>query len=120
MLPGSLLPPSPALTLHPTALTHARAAHSLPLPVPHVCASRSLARSLSHSRSLPGALAAEDLTASPDTREPLYYWQVYSLLGPDPLVAIVRRFYEFVFDDDEDPAFKEVRRGCRWCWLLCE
>ena len=84
----------------------------------------SLAPSPTHalplSRSLPGALAAEDLTASPDTREPLYYWQVYSLLGPDPLVAIVRRFYEFVFDDDEDPAFKEVRRGCRWCWLLCE
>lgn len=40
------------------------------------------------------------LTASDDSNDPLYFWQLYSVLGDKPLELLVTRFYENVFQDD--------------------
>lgn len=40
------------------------------------------------------------LTAPSDPSKPIQFWQLYSVLGQDPIVGIVRRFYERVFADE--------------------
>ena len=66
-----------------------------------------------HGKPLPGGderreLPADMLTANTDDPSAqLFYWQLYSLLGSDRIVALVRRFYERVFDSD-DPSFKQA------------
>lgn len=40
------------------------------------------------------------LTAPGDTSKPIQFWQVYSVLGQDPIVGVVTRFYERVFADE--------------------
>ena len=46
------------------------------------------------------------LTAPSDVSKPIQFWQLYSVLGQDPIVGIVQRFYERVFADE--PWFKSV------------
>lgn len=41
------------------------------------------------------------LKASNDPEVPIQFWQLFSVLGPDPIVAIVRDFYERVFADED-------------------
>lgn len=41
------------------------------------------------------------LNASNDLTKPVQFWQLYSVLGQDPIVDIVGRFYERVFADEE-------------------
>ena len=41
------------------------------------------------------------LTAPEDRSKPIQFWQLYSVLGQDRIVAIVRNFYERVFADEE-------------------
>lgn len=41
------------------------------------------------------------LTASNDVSKPIQFWQLYSVLGPDRIVAIVRNFYVRVFAAEE-------------------
>lgn len=41
------------------------------------------------------------LTASSDASRPIQFWQLYSVLGQDPIVGIVQRFYERVFADED-------------------
>ncbi|TYB89734.1 hypothetical protein [Oceaniovalibus sp. ACAM 378] len=41
------------------------------------------------------------LTAPSDISKPIQFWQLYSVLGQDPIVGIVQRFYERVFTDEE-------------------
>lgn len=50
----------------------------------------------------------EDVQADLDPKKPLYYWQLYSLLGPLRIEDIVRRFYTRVYDDDDDPDFRKA------------
>jgi truncated hemoglobin YjbI len=40
------------------------------------------------------------LTASNDVDKTIQFWQLYSVLGPDRIVNIVKRFYEQVYDDE--------------------
>ena len=40
------------------------------------------------------------LQASNDIAKPIQFWQLYSVLGPDRIVGIVRSFYERVFADE--------------------
>ncbi|MCX7567908.1 hypothetical protein OS189_16310 [Sulfitobacter sp. F26169L] len=40
------------------------------------------------------------LTAPSDQTKPIQFWQLYSVLGQDPIVGIVQRFYERVFADE--------------------
>lgn len=46
------------------------------------------------------------LTAPEDLSKPIQFWQLYSVLGQDPIVGIVQRFYERVFADE--PWFRSV------------
>ncbi len=46
------------------------------------------------------------LTASSDTSKPIQFWQLFSVLGQDPIVGIVQRFYARVFADE--PWFTSV------------
>mmetsp|Transcript_34773 Transcript_34773/g.54297 ORF Transcript_34773/g.54297 Transcript_34773/m.54297 type:complete len:249 (+) Transcript_34773:127-873(+) len=39
------------------------------------------------------------LNADPDTTKPLYHWQLYSILGKDPIVTFITEFYKRIFDD---------------------
>lgn len=48
------------------------------------------------------------LVASDDPNDPLYFWQLYSILGEKPLIMLITRFYEKVFDDTEEPWFKNA------------
>lgn len=50
------------------------------------------------------------LTAPSDISRPIQFWQLYSVLGQDPIVGIVQRFYERVFRDEEwfTSVFKRV------------
>ena len=41
------------------------------------------------------------LTAPSDGSKPIQFWQLYSVLGQDPIVAIVQSFYQRVFEQDE-------------------
>ena len=41
------------------------------------------------------------LEASMDITKPLYYWQLFSILGRDPIVDIMTRFYVSIFEDDD-------------------
>jgi truncated hemoglobin YjbI len=41
------------------------------------------------------------LTAPRDTSKPIQFWQLYSVLGQDPIVEIVLRFYRKVFEQDD-------------------
>ena len=46
------------------------------------------------------------LTAPNDTAKPIQFWQLYSVLGQDPIVEIVQSFYQRVFE--QDAWFKSV------------
>lgn len=46
------------------------------------------------------------LTASSDQSKPIQFWQLFSVLGQEPIVRIVQRFYEKVFADE--PWFTSV------------
>ncbi|WP_281858704.1 hypothetical protein [Litoreibacter halocynthiae] len=41
------------------------------------------------------------LKAPSDVSKPIQFWQLYSVLGQDPIVAIVQSFYQRVFEQDE-------------------
>ncbi len=41
------------------------------------------------------------LTATQDASQPIQFWQLYSVLGQDPIVRIVQSFYELVFADED-------------------
>ena len=48
------------------------------------------------------------LTASTNPGEPLYFWQLFSLLGEKPIIALVTAFYNRVYDDNENPWFRNA------------
>lgn len=41
------------------------------------------------------------LTAPSDVSKPIQFWQLYSVLGQDPIVGIVQSFYQRVFEQDD-------------------
>jgi truncated hemoglobin YjbI len=53
-------------------------------------------------------LPPKSLVASTNLDDPLYFWQIYSLIGHKPLVALVTDFYKRVFDDTENDWFRGV------------
>lgn len=40
------------------------------------------------------------LSASNDSNKPIQFWQLYSVLGPERIVAIMSRFYDLVYNDE--------------------
>eukprot|EP00164_Ancoracysta_twista_P000286 GFYU01000402.1.p1 GENE.GFYU01000402.1~~GFYU01000402.1.p1 ORF type:complete len:251 (+),score=71.52 GFYU01000402.1:210-962(+) len=63
------------------------------------------------AKGITGAAAdkiSNSLEASTDPSHPIYYWQLFSVLGASRIEKIVQRFYENVYADDEDPEFKRA------------
>ena len=48
------------------------------------------------------------LDADTERSKPLYFWQLYSLIGHEPIISIVQNFYERVYGDDEEPWFRDA------------
>lgn len=46
---------------------------------------------------------ARSLQANPDTSRPLYFWQLYSVLGTDRIVGIVQNLYTNIANDSDEP-----------------
>ncbi len=46
---------------------------------------------------------SKSLDADMDPSKPLYFWQLYSLIGHEPIISIVQNFYERVYGDEEEP-----------------
>jgi truncated hemoglobin YjbI len=42
------------------------------------------------------------LEADPDTSKPLYYWQLYSVIGTEPILSFIAEFYTRIFEDPQD------------------
>ena len=49
-----------------------------------------------------------NLTGGDDPRDPLHFWQLYSLIGEEPIVAIITDFYQRVFADNDVPWFRDA------------
>ena len=47
------------------------------------------------------------LTASSNVKHPVFFWQLYSILGPRKIEKIVSNFYRRVFSDHEEEWFKQ-------------
>jgi len=45
------------------------------------------------------------LTASNNPSNKIYFWQLYSIIGPKPIQNLIRIFYTKVFNDTENPWF---------------
>jgi truncated hemoglobin YjbI len=66
-------------------------------------------RAVEAGRLPPQARRMETITslqASHDPQMPIQFWQLFSVLGPEPIVGIVAEFYQRVFDDE--PWFTSV------------
>ena len=50
----------------------------------------------------------DSLDGDLDTTKPLYYWQLYSIIGEDPIFDICTDFYNSVFADEDNPWFRRV------------
>ena len=48
------------------------------------------------------------IDADLDTSKPLYFWQLYSIWGKQPIIDICSEFYNSVYNDDEEPWFRLV------------
>lgn len=53
-------------------------------------------------------LPTQSLEASTNLKDPLYFWQLYSLIGVDPIRHLVTDFYERVFADIGNAWFRDV------------
>lgn len=51
---------------------------------------------------------SESLVADPDPQAPLYYWQIYSLTGPEPIISLVQSFYGRVYEDRGNMWFRNA------------
>jgi len=57
-----------------------------------------------------GALSDNKITsfiASNNIEDSIYFWQLYSIIGESPLKELIQTFYENVFNDDEEPLFRD-------------
>lgn len=51
---------------------------------------------------------SKSMHADPDVSKPLYFWQIYSLIGQKAIYAIVENFYVRVYADTEAPWFRDA------------
>ena len=47
------------------------------------------------------------LYASDDLNKTLYFWQIYSIIGPKPIYKLIEIFYTSIFESTTDLWFKE-------------
>jgi len=65
----------------------------------------STAQAISYFRQFHPEITDADarcLYADSDTSKPLYFWQLYSVLGEDRIIKIVQHLYARIADDDEE------------------
>jgi len=53
-------------------------------------------------------LPTKSLMASTNIEEPLFFWQLYSLMGVEPIVDLITDFYDRVYADTDNPWFRNV------------
>lgn len=46
------------------------------------------------------------LVASTNKNDKVYFWQLYSIIGQDPLHILIKTFYENIFEDDTNEWFR--------------
>ena len=51
---------------------------------------------------------SSSVEADMDRSKPLYFWQLYSLIGHEPIIEIVKDFYKRVYADDEESWFRNA------------
>ena len=51
---------------------------------------------------------SESLSADLSADSPLYYWQLFSMLGEERIVSLVSTFYKKVYADTEQPSFRDA------------
>lgn len=54
------------------------------------------------------SIPTKSLVASTNLNDPLYFWQLYSLIGTKPILDLVTDFYTRVFDDTQNAWFRDV------------
>lgn len=69
---------------------------------------RSLWVARHRQNSIPSDEEAMSLVASKDTTKPMYYWQLFSILGKEQIDQLIRKFYEYVYADEEYTKLKKV------------
>ena len=47
------------------------------------------------------------LKASEDKNNPIYFWQLYNILGEKPIEILITKFYKKVLNDNEAPWFRD-------------
>ena len=47
------------------------------------------------------------LIASNDVNDEVYFWQLYSILGGNPIHKLIHTFYTRIFNDFEEPWFRD-------------
>jgi len=47
------------------------------------------------------------LIASNNHNHPIYFWQLYSILGEKPIQVLIYKFYENIFNDHSEPWFRD-------------
>lgn len=47
------------------------------------------------------------LVASNNPEDIIYFWQLYSIIGQDPLHILIKTFYENILNDDKHPWFRD-------------
>ena len=47
------------------------------------------------------------LLASNNPKDEIYFWQLYSIIGSDPIHILIKKFYENIFNDYEAPWFRD-------------
>ena len=48
------------------------------------------------------------LNAEDNNSNKLYFWQLYSILGQEPIINLITAFYTKVFNDEEEKWFRDV------------
>ena len=48
-----------------------------------------------------------DLYADPDRTQPLYFWQLYSIIGEQPILEVVADFYARIYADVDNDWFRQ-------------
>lgn len=52
-----------------------------------------------------GDTISDSLHADMDTSQPLYFWQLYSIIGKEPILAFIAEFYNRIYADTKEEWF---------------
>jgi truncated hemoglobin YjbI len=79
-----------------------------PFSSKHGFATTSARQEYLDQNRLDPAKVPSTIVADMDPTKPLYFWQIHSLTGQEPLFSICSDFYDLVYQDEDAPWFKNV------------